>query len=227
MIVRSNKNAAEIVNKKFHLEECRHIDLDEGANMMKVPGPGRLTLAGTGLVNATDAPKQARSTRNAVRRDVDREDEVQRPQRRVRRQGRLGAGLATTANRSRSSSINEIDCQFMTVTFKERLSVQGRQDAEPQDGSPQGRVRPGRQSHRSRLPPAARQGTRPTEDLFRYSQIVAKSLNFDNDQPRRRRKRAERRGDVLRTRQTDDGRRRQNQSADAAVRLARTSTSAR
>lgn len=178
MTVFSSSSAAEIVNKKFHLEECRHIDLDEGTNLMKVPGAGRLTLAGTGLVNATDAPKQARSTETPF--VVTWADQMQFNGLTAEFDGKVFAEQVSQRYEPIEELVHQtIDCKAMTVTFKEKLSFKGAKTQNrkmevlkvvcDQDVTCVEAI-----YHQPR-------GKEPTkDDLFRYGEIVAKSLNFDN-----------------------------------------------
>jgi lipopolysaccharide export system protein LptA len=178
MKVHSNSSAAEIVNKKFHLEECRDIDLDEGVNVMTVLGPGRLTLAGTGLVNATDAPKQARSTETPF--VVTWADKMQFNGLTAEFDGKVFAEQVSQRYEPIEELVHQtIDCKAMTVTFKEKLSFKGAKTQNrkmevlkvvcDQDVTVVEAV-----YHQPR-------GKEPTkDDLFRYGEIVARSLNFDN-----------------------------------------------
>jgi hypothetical protein len=180
MIVRSAKNAAEIVNKKFHLEESAHIDLDEGANLMSVPGPGKLTLAGTGLVNTTDAPKQNRSSDQPF--VVSWKEKMLFDGRNAHFDGDVVSAQISQRHEPIEELVDQrINCRHLTVVFKDSLSFKSAK-------APNGRKmevfkvvcdRDVVVQEMIYHNPRGKDAT--LQDLFRYSRIRASSLRLDNE----------------------------------------------
>jgi lipopolysaccharide export system protein LptA len=171
---------AEIVNKKFHLDRCAQIDLDEGLNLMTVDGAGKLTLVGAALVNATDAPKNARA--------ADKPFVVEWKEKMIfdGLNAHFDGAVKTTQQSQRVEPIEEIvyqniRCEQMTVYFKDRMAFRG------------AKTESGRKMEVRKVvcdrdvvalesifrPPPGREETEA--DRFRYSGISAPSLTFDNE----------------------------------------------
>jgi lipopolysaccharide export system protein LptA len=178
MIVHGGKRPAEIINKKFHLAECRHIDLDEGANMMIVTGAGKLTLVGAPLVNATDAPKNVRASDKPFVVTWSNKMEFNGLN------AYFNGDVVTKQSSQRAEPIEEfveqdVACRIMTVYFKDRLSFKG---AKTEAGKKMEVLkvvcdRDVKATESIFHPPP---GKEPAKYLFRYSGIQASYLTFDN-----------------------------------------------
>ena len=174
------KRPAEIINKKFHLADCRLVDLDEAKNMMIVTGAGKLTLVGASLLNATDAPKNARASDKPF---------VVEWSKRMEFDGLNAQFDGDVVSSQRSQRIEPIEevveqsikSRLMRVYFKDKLTFRGAKTEAGKKMEVKKVVCDGNVVALEAIfrPPPGRD--QPIEeDRFRHSGISAPSIIFDN-----------------------------------------------